>query len=151
MSNERTIYWLATVGSGTVPGIGKMDAKMKNPGGEMYWKDLVALADSKVSDSTRATAIQALGLVRESQLRKPIEHWLSDTAPAIRASATLLLADFPGPESRKWLTTMAADTSPGVRSCVARAIGFSHDAMLADILAKLLDDVGTKKYARQPP
>ena len=85
VSDERTIFWLATVGSGEVPGIGKMDPKMKNVGGELYWRELVALADSQAAKDTRAMAIQALGLVREPSLREPIERWLGDPEPAIRA------------------------------------------------------------------
>ena len=50
MSDERTIFWLATVGSGEVPGIGKMDPKMINLGGELFWTDLVMLADSKAAN-----------------------------------------------------------------------------------------------------
>ena len=107
MSDERTIFWLATVGSGEVPGIGKMDPKMQNVGGELFWKDLVVLADSKAANETRAMAIQALGLVREPSLKAAIERWLADPDPAIRAAAILLLADFPGPESCKRLAALA--------------------------------------------
>jgi radical SAM superfamily enzyme YgiQ (UPF0313 family) len=56
-----------------VPGIGKMDPKLKSIGGEHYWKNLVALADSKAPTETRVMAVRALGLVRESLLEKPIE------------------------------------------------------------------------------
>jgi hypothetical protein len=140
MSDERTIFWLATVGTGEVPGIGKMDPNMNNIGGELYWKELVNLADSKASNETRAAAIQALGLVREPSLKTAIEHWLADPAPAIRASATLLLADFPGPESCKHLAAVANDAAPEVRACVARATGFAQQVAAADTLAKLLAD-----------
>ena len=99
MSEERTLHWLATVGSGTVPGMGKMDAKVKNLGGELYWQDLVAVADSAAPAETRAMAIRALGLVCEPMLKEPIERWLADASPEIRASATLLLADFPDPDT----------------------------------------------------
>jgi hypothetical protein len=64
LSDERTIHWLATVGSAEVPGIGKMDPKMRNIGGELYWQDLAALADSNADSGTRSMAILALGLVR---------------------------------------------------------------------------------------
>ena len=70
---------------------------MKNTGGELYWRDLVTMADSKASNETRATAIRALGLVREPVLEQPIDRWLADPVPPVRASAALLLADFPGP------------------------------------------------------
>jgi HEAT repeat protein len=139
-SDERTIHWLATVGSAEVPGIGKMDPKLENTGGELYWQDLVNLVDSKASSETRALAIQALGLVREPSLKKSIERWLADLDPAIRASATLLLADFPGPETCQRLATLAGDAAPEVRACVARAAGFSQRVEAADTLVKLLAD-----------
>jgi HEAT repeat protein len=140
MSDQRTIFWLATVGTGEVPGIGKMDPKMINLGGELFWTDLVILADSKAANETRAMAIQALGLVREPSLKAAIERWLADPVPAIRASATLLLADFPGPESCKRLAGLADDAAPEVRVCVARAAGFAQQVAAAETLAKLLAD-----------
>lgn len=140
MSDERTIHWLATVGSAEIPGMGKMDPKMKNVGGELYWKDLVAVADSKVADETRAMAILALGLVREPLLMKPIERWLADPVPSVRASAAVLLADFPGSETCKRLMVLADDAAPEVRASVARAAGFGQQAEMADTLARLLAD-----------
>ncbi|HUW30481.1 MAG TPA: HEAT repeat domain-containing protein [Planctomycetota bacterium] len=140
MTDERALHWLATVSSVDVPGIGKMDPKMTNPGGDLYWKDLVAIADGKADDDTRSMAVLALGLVREPALQKPIERWLADRAAAVRASAALLLADFPGPETRTRLTALAGDPEPRVRVCVARAIGFSQQAQLAGVLAKLITD-----------
>ena len=85
-------------------------------------------------------AIRALGLVREPSLQKHIEQWLTDSAPAVRASAALLLADFPGHETRRHLTALASDDAPEVRACVARAAGFAQQAEMADVLAKLLAD-----------
>ena len=140
LSDERTEYWLATIGSAEMPGIGKMDSKMKNPGGEKYWRDLVALADCKGQVETRALAIRALGLIREPSLRESITRWLADTKPAVRASATLLLADFPEPDAIRQLTTLASDSSPDVRACVAHAIGFAQQVKLANILGQLLTD-----------
>jgi hypothetical protein len=140
LSDERTLHWLATVGSADVPGIGKMDRKMKNLGGELYWKDLVAVADGKAPLSTRAAAIRALGLVREPALREPIERWLGDSDASLRASAALLLADFAGAEARRRLTALADDAAPEVRICAARAIGFSQQVESAHVLAKLLKD-----------
>lgn len=140
LSDERTIFWLATVGSGVVPGMGKMDPKMKNAGGELYWKELVALADSEAARDTRVLAIRALGLVREPALKKPIARWLSNPDPAVRAAATLLLADFPEPECCKRLAVLAADAAPEVRACVARVAGFGQQEEAAATLAKLLAD-----------
>jgi len=140
MSEERTVFWLATVGSGELPGLVKMDPKMKNLGGELYWKNLIALVDGKAPDETRAMAVRALGLVRKASLWEPIERWVAEPAPAVRASAALLLADFPGPETCRPLTALAADAAPEVRACVARAVGFGQKAEMADVLAKLLVD-----------
>jgi hypothetical protein len=140
MSDERALFWLATVGSGEVPGISKMYPKMKNTGGELCWKDLVMLADSGAPDEIRAMAVRALGLVREPSLWDSIEQWTTDPAPAIRASAALLLVDFPGTETCRLLTALAGDTAPEVRVCVAHAVGFGQKAEMADVLAKLLVD-----------
>jgi len=140
MHDDRAIWWLTTVGSAEIPGIAKMDPNTRNPGGALYWKDLVALADSRAPDETRAAAIRALGLVREPPLREPIERWLADPSPAVRASAALLLADFPGPETSARLTALAGDAAPKVRACVARAIGFAQQVEVADVLAKFLVD-----------
>ena len=144
LSDERTVYWLATVGSGKMPGIGWIDPKRNNPGGEAYWKELVALANSKGADEVRAMAILALGLVREASLKQPIERWLADPSPAVRAAAVLLLADFPGPEAHRHWTALATDASPEVRACVARAIGFGQQVELAEVLARLLGDQEAK-------
>jgi len=143
LSDERTIHWLATVGSGDVPGMGKMDPKMVNVGGELYWPELVAVADSQAPSATRVRAIEALGLVREPALRMPLERWLADPAPAIRAAAAVLLADFPGADGVKRLTLLADDPAPEVRVGVARAIGFSQQAEAAGTLAWLLADKET--------
>ena len=89
-------------------------------------------------------AIQALGLVREPSLKPAVERWLADPTPAIRASATLLLADFPGPESCKHLAALADDAAPEVRACVARAAGFGQQVAAAGTLAKLLADTEAK-------
>jgi len=140
MHDEWAIWWLATVGSARMPGIGRIDPNTKNPGGALYWKDLVALADSRAPDETRTAAIRALALVREPSLADPIERWLADPVPSVRASAALLLADFSGPEMRKRLTALAGDTALEVRVCVARAVGFAQQVELADVLARLLAD-----------
>jgi hypothetical protein len=117
-----------------------MDPKMKNIGGELYWTDLVAVADGKSDDATRALAIVALGLVREQALKKPLEQWLADPSPVVRSSATILLADFPDMATHDQLNTLAADPDPAVRASVARSIGFGQQTAEADILSKLLRD-----------
>ena len=140
LSDERTDYWLATVGSADVPGLSKMDPKMRNIGGELYWKDLNSIAAGKRPAATRALAIRALGLVRKPALREPINGWLVDMEPEVRAAAAVLLADFPGTNANQQLTVLAGDPMPVVRSCVARAIGFSQQKELVDVLGGMLAD-----------
>jgi len=140
LSDERTEFWLATVGSAEVPGLSKMDPKMNNTGGDLYWRDLVTIADGKASSETRAQAIRALGLVREPALRDAINRWLADTEATVQASATLLLADFPGTDTAQQLTVLAKDPASVVRACVALAIGFSQQTNLVEVLGSLLAD-----------
>jgi hypothetical protein len=140
LSDERAHLWLATVGAAEAPGFYKLDPKMRNIGGELYWKDLVSIGGAKHSAETRALAIRALGLVREPALRQTIDHWLGDTEPAVRAAATVLLADYPGSVTDQQLSVLAGDNEPVVRACVARAIGFSQRNELADLLGRLLAD-----------
>ncbi|MBN1360784.1 MAG: HEAT repeat domain-containing protein [Sedimentisphaerales bacterium] len=144
LSDSETLHWLATVGAAEVPGIGKRDPEIGNLGGQLYVRHLVTLADSDGSAETRAMAIRALGLVRESGLLASIERWLADPAPAVRAAGTLLLADFPSPQMRQRLTTLAGDPAPQVRACMARAAGFAQPVELADVLATLLVDTDRK-------
>jgi HEAT repeat protein len=140
LSDERTNFWLASVGSAEVPGFYQMDPKMRNIGGELYWKDLESIATTRHPAETRALAIRALGLVREPALRQAIDRWLVDTEAMVRASATVLLADYPGPATDQQLTVLAGDNAPVVRACVARAIGFSQRNELANLLDRLLAD-----------
>lgn len=140
MSNERTEFWLATVGSAKIAGFAEMDPKMRNTGGELYWKDLVSIVDSARQAETRAMAVRALGLVREPALREAIDGWLVDNEPAVRAAATVLLADFPGTNANQHITVMADDPEPKVRECAARAIGYSQQKELVTVLGRLLAD-----------
>jgi hypothetical protein len=140
LSDERAHLWLATIGAAEAPGSYKLDPKMRNIGGELYWKDLESIGAAKHSAETRALAIRALGLVREPALRQAIDRWLGDPEPVVRASATVLLADYPGPVTDQQLTVLAGDNDPVVRACVARAIGFSQRNKLADLLGRLLAD-----------
>jgi len=144
MSEERAPFWLATVGSADTQGLVKMNPKMINLGGDLYWHDLVAAADGKSDDETRALAIAALGLVREKALEKPLERWLTDPSPAVRSSATVLLADFPDMATHDRLNTLAADPDPAVRASAARSIGFAQQTAEADLLSKLLGDQDAK-------
>jgi HEAT repeats len=140
LSDERTNSWLATVGSAEMPNYYKMDPKMRNIGGELYWKDMESIATGKYSAETRALAIRALGLVREPALRQAIDRWLGDTEPVVRSAAAVLLADYPGTVTDQQLTVLARDNEPVVRASVAWAIGFSQRNELADLLGRLLAD-----------
>lgn len=138
MRNEpdRTRFWLAAVSGQGSP----MNTKGENIGGKLYWKDLVTVANSKSYDATRALAILALGRVREPALEQHFKRWLADAAPAVRASATVLLADFPNLATHERLTVLAGDVAPEVRTAAAREIGFAQQVALSDILAKLIND-----------
>jgi len=140
LSDERANSWLATVGSAETPDHHKLDPKMRNIGGELYWKDLESIGAAKHSVETRALAIRALGLVREPALRQAIDRWLGDPVPVVRASATVLLADYPGRATDQQLNVLAGDKESAVRACVALAIGFSQRSELADLLGRLLAD-----------
>jgi hypothetical protein len=85
-----------------------------------------------------------LGLVREQALEKPLELWLTDPSPAVRGSATVLLADFPDMATHDRLNTLAADPDPAVRASAARSIGFAQQTAEADLLSKLLGDQDAK-------
>lgn len=143
LSEESAPFWLATVGSAGLRGFGKMDPKMQNAGGELYWRDLVVIADSKTPAYTRALAIRALGLVREPSLHGAIDRWLIDKEPTVRASAILLLADSLDTNSIQEFVDLSSDTAPKVRACVAYAIGFAQQAEAIGVLEKLLADKDT--------
>ena len=147
-SEERAEYWLATVGSADVPGLAKMDPKMKNPSGESRWKELTAIAGGKTDAATRALAIRALGLVRKPELMEATQRWIADPEPAVRASAALLLADFLGAEANRLLTALASDPAAEVRVCVAHSVGFAQQSELAGLLGKLLTDDPDAKVRR---
>jgi hypothetical protein len=132
--------WLATVGGVEIEGITKMDRNFRNIGGELYWKDLIALADGRGPTKLRVFAILALGFVREPELCKAIDRWATDPEPKVRASAAMLLADFPSHETHRLLAALAEDKDPEVHKYVARAAGFSQSAELADVPARLLKD-----------
>jgi len=135
---------LATVGSADTQGLVKMNSKMVNLGGDIYWNDLVTVADGKSDDATRALAIAALGLVREQAFEKPLERWLTDPSPAIRSSATILLADFSDMATQDRLNKLATDPNTEVRVSAALSIGFGQQASNVSVLSKLLGDDDAK-------
>jgi hypothetical protein len=140
LKEERTLFWLTTVGSAKFPGIGEMDQQMKNLGGERFHKELIALASHGSSEETRSKAILALGLIGKPYVYKALKVWLRDPSPLIRASATLLLADFSHLASADLLRGMASDESPNVRGNAAKAIGFGQNVAMTGVLENLLWD-----------
>jgi hypothetical protein len=139
-------FWLEVV-SGQSPR-GRLELwsydQDENIGGKLYWKDLIEVANSKSNDETRALAILALGLTREPALKRPLEKWLTDAAPDVRASGTVLLADFPELATHQRLNVLAGDVAPEVRTAAAREIGFAQQSALSDILAELITDYDSK-------
>ncbi len=140
LDDERAVYWLATVGSGNIHGLGKMEPAMKNRGAKLNIHTLIAIADAKAPAATRALAIRSLGLSRDPALRQPLQRWLNDTEPPVRAAAVLLLSDFPDADASQKLRLLATDPSPEVRTTASYAIGFSQLTGLADVLGALLTD-----------
>jgi hypothetical protein len=140
LSDDQAEYWLAAVSGGRLPGIGARDRNLKNSGGAMFAKELMRLADGQGAVETRALAIRALGLVRPEGLAAAVKRWLALPEPAVRASATLLLADLPATEAAKRLVTMVEDPAPEVRRSTAHAIGYQQLPELAGTLGTLLRD-----------
>ena len=140
LMRERAQYWLATVGGADTHGLSKMDAKMVNVGGAIYWRDIAAIVDGKGDDATRALAIGALGLVREPSLQDSVVRWLGDPSPAVRAAAVLLLADYPALATHERLASLAASPDIETRISAAFAIGFAQNNDATDILGNHLYD-----------
>ncbi len=79
--------------------------------------------------------------MRDESLAKEVNRWLSDPVPSVRASAAVLLADFPGTDFAKKIARLIADKAPEVRASAAYAIGFTQRAELAETLEGMLRDV----------
>jgi len=144
MTRERAQFWLATVGSADTPGFSKMDPKMVNEGGLIYWREIAAVVDSKADEATRALAVTALGLVREPALETSVARWLGDSTATVRSSAVLLLADYPALASHDKFIALAGDADSETRISTAYAIGFAQIVDDADVLTKLLSDSDAK-------
>jgi hypothetical protein len=151
MTQERVWFWLATVGSGEISGLMKMDPKMTNPGGELYANDLFAVADKAPDDATRALALRALGLVRKPEVGQGLLKYLADPAPAVRAAAMVVLADYPDLSTFPQLTRMGVDPDAGVRIAVAQCIGFGQVKAGIEVLSRMLTDsrLDVRKAAAQ--
>lgn len=141
------VYWLATVGSAELPGIGKLNPARKNVGGTLYRSELVSIARGQAATKTRALAVRALGLVRTPDLGPALSAWLTDAQPAVRAAATLLLADTAAADTPQRLTALAREGAIEVRVAAARAVGFCACTELAPLVSGLLAD--TSDQVRQ--
>ena len=144
MTRERAQFWLATVGSAGTPGFAKMDPKMVNDGGLIYWREIAAVVDGKSDEATRALAVTALGLTREPSLQESVTRWLGDSSAAVRTSAILLLADYPALATHDRFVALAADADSETRVSAAYAIGFAQLVEDADVLTKLLANTDAK-------
>lgn len=133
-------HWLATVGGGKIPGLGKRDANVQNNGARKYWKDLAAVADGDGPATVRALAIRALGRAGEPAVLGAVARWIKDPEPLVRQGAVILLADFPGGRTPQLLRHCAGDGAAQARIGVARAIGFGQFAGLLPVLEQLLHD-----------
>jgi len=151
MTQERAQFWLATIGSGEIDGLSKMDAKMGNLGGELYSSDLLAVAGKAPDDATRALAIRALGLVRKPEVGQHLMKFLSDPSPAVRAAAMVVLADYPGLATSPQLSRMGVDPDQNVRIAVAQCIGFGQNKAGLELLSRMLTDpaLDVRKAAAQ--
>jgi hypothetical protein len=151
MTQERAWFWLATVGSGEISGLTKMNPKMTNLGGELYSNDLFAAADKGPDDATRALALRALGLVRQPEVGQRLLKYLVDPAPAVRAAAMVVLADYPDLSTLPQLSRMGVDPNAGVRVAVAQCIGFGQITTGIELLSHLLTDTSldVRKAAAQ--
>jgi len=144
MTRERAQFWLATVGSAETPGLEKMNPKMVNEGGQIYWRELAVVVDSKADETTRALAVTALGLAREPSLQDSVARWLTDPSAKVRNAAVLLLADYPALATYDRLSSLAGNADVEMRISATYAIGFGQIIDDAGILTKLMADPDAK-------
>jgi len=143
MSDENQEHWLNAISPTQIPGLAAMDTNFANIGAQMCMSQLVAIIqspDTKVAVGTRALAIRALG---RSQLPLPagaVFRWCASPEAELRASATVLLSDFPGPAAKAQWEKLAADGAAKVRAATAIAIGYSRESDLISLLGKMLND-----------
>jgi HEAT repeat protein len=140
LTQERAWFWLATVGSGEISGLSKMNPKMENIGGELYWSDLVAVANSPAPETTRALAIRALGLARKPEIGAQLDKWLTDTSAPVRSAATVVLADYPELSNAQRLNRTYVDPNADVRIATAQCIGFGQVKDGVKFLSSMLND-----------
>jgi len=142
LSDDLAPYWLGTIGVET-PGLANFEPGIRNVGGALAWRELVAVANSNAAPETRALAIRAMGLVKAWQLhQKFMDAWLKAPEIPVRAAAVLLLTDFARPcdYTTGQFAGFAADPAPEVRKCAAYAIGFMQNPDIVPVLSKLIKD-----------
>lgn len=142
LSDDLAPYWLGTIGVET-PGLSQFEPGIRNVGGALAWRELVAVANSNVAPETRALAIRATGLVKAWQLHQRfMDAWLKAQEIPVRAAAVMLLSDFalPCDYTTGQFAGFAADPAPEVRKCAAYAIGFMQNPDIIPVLSKLIKD-----------
>lgn len=140
MRDDSVIYWLRAVGKGHIPGFSPGNLKFDNPAARLLWRDLARVADSAAPVPVRALAIRALGRSEAPELPALLDRWSSNTEPAIRQAAIVLMGDKPDENARKRIASAATDPSPLVRQGAAQAIGCAQAEALIPSLARLLKD-----------
>jgi HEAT repeat protein len=133
-------FWLGSVGKGHFPSLGRTDPGFENLSGRLLWRELSALAETNLPTSIRCAAIKALGRSGVPELRPYFEKWTRDPEPFVRQAAIELLPDFSGPDSERYITNAAKDSSAEVRTGAALAVGFGQRTALIPMLEKLLTD-----------
>jgi len=133
-------FWLATIGSGNIPGLSKRNANVKNIGAQRYWRHLVSVADGNAVTQVRSLAILSLGRSGETKIFDHVVRWVNDPEPLIRQAAVILLSDFPCKETSQILTDRSEDKESEVRLGVAHAVGYGQFDAILPLLDKLLQD-----------
>ena len=133
-------FWLATIGEGHLPGLGTMEDRTKNVGGELYWTQLADVASSEAPADVRVAAIRALGLAKQPKLVERAKEWMDDTSAEVQQAAIILLSDYTDSLSVQDIRELAKSESPAVRIGVARAIGFGQMKQHVPMLGSLIND-----------
>jgi hypothetical protein len=143
MSDGNQEYWLNAISPIQIPGMAAMNTNLTNVGAQMCISQLVAIVestDNHAAVGTRALAIRALGRSQPPPPAEAVFRWCAFPEPELRASAAVLLSDFPGPDANAQLEKLAADGAAKVREATAIAIGYSRQVDLLSLLGKLLSD-----------
>jgi HEAT repeat protein len=137
--DESAEFWLAKISGGRLEGLAPWESD-RNPGAHKFYQPLMAMADGVGPANLRASAIRALGRAEQPDVGDAVKRWVFSPEPQIREAATILLADFSGPDTNKLLRALAGDSAFQVRKAVTRVIGFSQLADLLPLLDQALHD-----------